>query len=356
MTEHAVALFAAEESWHSILESPAYFLHRIDLQNQSFEFIHTNRETLNSNSFLDGRTPLSHTDKSYILPIKDSLEWYNKSIVPSHVNRFIFHMSFCGSTLVARALDKPGTAIGYKEPQILLELAEIKAANIDWFRNKVQWQTLVGFVLSQLNKQWSPGESVVIKPSNWANSMLPQLIEDGGFSRALFLSTSPIDFLISVFRGGGERIQFTYSVLKHLLTAFPEFTKIVANVESQKLTTVEMFARLSLILHAIQCKAFERAKANSHLKTHAECSYQDLQKNPATCLELAATTLDLNFTMEQLNHSINNTFSQHAKITQRNYNTQDAQHVDQQVLAVYGDTFSRTFTWAEKNLIPSDFF
>ncbi|MBL4671015.1 MAG: hypothetical protein JKX81_02050 [Arenicella sp.] len=266
------------------------------------------------------------------------------------MNRFIFHMSFCGSTLVSRVLDQPGIAITHKEPQILLQLAEIKAANADWYRNKEQWQALMSFVLSQQSKRWLPNEPVVIKPSNWANSMLPQLIEDGGPSRALFLSISPGDFLISVFRGGSDRVQFTYAVLIHLVTAFPEFRRVIAEVELDKLSSADMFARLSLIVHAIQQRAFARVSGNVSLTDSCQCTYQELLNSPVECLQQAGTALDLGFKKSQLNESISKNFSNHSKVTKRTFDVLDARKVDQQVCAVYSDTFSRTFEWAEKIL------
>jgi hypothetical protein len=360
MKGYAAPLFADQECWQSILQSPEYFLHSIDVLKLSFTFIKTSRETLARSSFLDGRSALSKSDSHYVLPIKEALSWHQKSSenssVNSSVNRFIFHMSFCGSTLISRVLECPEVAITYKEPQIFLQLAEIKAANADWYSNKEQWRSLMSFVLSQQGKRWSPDEPVVIKPSNWANSMLPQLIESGDASRVLFLSTSPRDFLISVFRGGSERVQFTYAVLKHLLTAFPEFTKTVAEVEADKLTTADMFARLSLIVHAIQCKAFERARSNLSLQDHYQCSYQELLESPVECMQHIAAALDLWFSNSQLNQSISNSFINHSKVTQRDFNTIEAKKIDQQVLAVYGETFARTFDWAERSLIPSNFF
>jgi hypothetical protein len=357
MIEHEAKAIAAEQDWQSILDSPEYFLDAIDLQRASFKFVKTSREIISSSSFLDGRTALSESDRSYFLPIKEALSWHKLGADNRSVNRFIFHMSFCGSTLVARVLDQPGIAIAHKEPQILLQLAEIKAANADWYRNNEQWQALMNFVLSQLSKRWLPDEVVVIKPSNWANSMLPQFIECGGQSRALFLNISPSDFLISVFRGGSDRVQFTYAVLKHLVTSFPEFTKVIADVEAEadKLSSADMFARLALIVHAIQQKAFARAVGNLSLIAEYRCHYQDLLNSPIECLQQAAIALDLDFKKSQLTDSISKNFSNHSKVTRRSFDVLDARKVDQQVCTAYNDTFSRAFEWAEKALTKTTF-
>ena len=64
-------------------------------------------------------------------------------------------MSFCGSTLMARVLDIDEKVFSYKEPQILLQLAEMKSAQNSYYRNKITWKSLISFVLGQFNKQWS---------------------------------------------------------------------------------------------------------------------------------------------------------------------------------------------------------
>ena len=43
--------------------------------------------------------------------------------------QYIFHSAFAASTLLARALDVPGVAMGLKEPAILNELAEAMRSN-----------------------------------------------------------------------------------------------------------------------------------------------------------------------------------------------------------------------------------
>jgi hypothetical protein len=355
MKEQEAKTQTSEEGWQSILDSPEYFLDAIDWQNESFNFVKTTREILSTSSFLDGRTALSKDHDGYSLPISEALGWQKRGIANRPVNRFIFHMSFCGSTLVSRVLDRPGVAITYKEPQVLLQLAAIKAANAEWYRNKEQWHGLMTFVLSQLSKRWSPEEPVVIKPSNWANSMLPQLIEDGGSSRALFLSISADDFLISVFRGGSDRVQFTYAVLVHLVTAFPEFARVIANVEADKLSSADTFARLSLVVHAIQHKAFAQVSGNISLTDSCRYDYQELLNSPAGYLQRSAKALDLDFKISQLNESIRKNFSNHSKVTKRPFDMLDARKVDQQVCAAYSEPFSRTFEWAEKNLTSSNF-
>ena len=347
--------YAAEHSWESILESPEYFLHSINPRENTLEFVRTSRELISGTSFLDGRNDLSLNAQPVSLSMSDALQWSNHIRPGSEPNRFIFHMSFCGSTLVSRALDLAGKAICYKEPQVLLQLAELKAANTSLYRDKEQWKALTTFVLNQFKQPWRAGESVILKPSNWLNSMLPQLLEDGGSSKAVYLGLTPMAFLIAVFRGGGERIQFSYSVLRHLLHSFPEYQRVVAEVEGSEGDSIEQFARLVLILHAVQLKAFQRATIQGGVQESPFFDYQSLLANPLQNLTGIAAELDLDFTQDELQESISNNFSNHSKVNNRSYDATQASDVDQQVLNTYRGQFLSALEWASEALKPASF-
>ena len=105
--------------------------------------------------------------------------------------QYIFHSAFAASTLLARALDVPGIAMGLKEPQILNELAEAaraRALSGDPLRTVVQL----------LARPFAPGEKVVIKPSNVVNLLAPSLLELDPGSNAIFLFAPLPRFLRSI--------------------------------------------------------------------------------------------------------------------------------------------------------------
>lgn len=342
----------ASDDWQYVLCSPQNFLHSINIKAGVFEFVSTSRSRLSELSFLDGRVPLNESKQTIQLPIDKVLNWYQTETVRnnSELNRFIFHMSFCGSTLLARTLDRPGRVLSYKEPQILLQLAELKSHESSLYRDRGRWKPLISFVLSQLRLQFNPGEATIIKPSNWLNSMLPELLFDGGDSKIVLLSISREEFLTSVFRGGGERVQFMYSVLRHLKKAFPEYSSVVSDAEASSQDSLDLFSRLALVTHAIQSKAFSRVADLMPAADVFHCSYKQLMNDPAEQLKILSEVLQLGMQDNELAGAISTNFAKHSKVNQRKFDINQSEQVNADVMKAYSGNFSKALVWADRNL------
>ena len=111
---------------------------------------------------------------------------------------FLFHSAFCGSTLLTRALDRPGLAMGLSEPATLNDVvghrrrgAEPRAVT-----------RVADAALRLLGRPYGPGESVVVKPSNLVNPLSDLLLAIQSEARAVFLYAPLETFLISVVRKG----------------------------------------------------------------------------------------------------------------------------------------------------------
>jgi hypothetical protein len=111
---------------------------------------------------------------------------------------FIFHSAFCCSTVLARAFDAEGQAMGLKEPMFFNDLAgwQARGATPD------QLMMVMRDGLRLLARPFGPGEAVVIKPSNIINSMAPAIVAAQPGARALLLEAPLPDFLNSIARKG----------------------------------------------------------------------------------------------------------------------------------------------------------
>lgn len=111
---------------------------------------------------------------------------------------FLFHSAFCGSTLLTRALDKPGMAMGLSEPATLNDVVGLR------------WRGAAGpavarvadVALRLLARPYAAGEAVVVKPSNLLNPMADLLLALQPDARAVLLYAPLETYLISVVRKG----------------------------------------------------------------------------------------------------------------------------------------------------------
>jgi len=345
-------LVSSQNQWDEILESEHYLLHCVDIEAGCFGFIRTSRALLSEASFIDGRSKISIDETLWHVPIDDALSWYESSIPAVRPNRFIFHSAFCGSTLLARVMDIDGKSFVLKEPSILAQLADIKIARRELYLDSQRWSQFLAFVLSQLNIPWSEDESNLIKPSNWVNSELRDLVTFGGDSKLVLLSQSPIQFLTAVFRSGGERIQYVYSFLSQIRSIFPEFHSMIDEVENGSVDTVNMFSRLMIISYAIQARAFNQAKEFLDQRDQVSCTYDDLMRDPVNAIFKIADTFELDLTQLEIERSIVRHYHKHSKVRDRSFSQDEMNSVDKEVLLHYQRNFDSAIEWLTDKMGP----
>lgn len=111
---------------------------------------------------------------------------------------FIFHSAFCLSTVLARAFNLPGLSMGLKEPMVLNDMAGLQLRGV----GGASLASTLGSSLALLARPFSPGESVVIKPSNIANVLIAGMMQLRPQSRAVLVHAPLRVYLGSICRKG----------------------------------------------------------------------------------------------------------------------------------------------------------
>ena len=110
---------------------------------------------------------------------------------------FIFHTAFCCSTLMLRALDIPGRTFGLKEPDVFINLA-----NRFIRRDDASNRERLRLVLRLLERPFEAGETIIVKPTNFANRLLLPVLEASPGSRAVLLYSDVRTLLRSLLKRG----------------------------------------------------------------------------------------------------------------------------------------------------------
>ncbi|PZO70911.1 MAG: hypothetical protein DI640_14715, partial [Sphingomonas taxi] len=169
-----------------IIADPAWFPHRLDAGRRIVEFIRMEREDFAAQGFLADRDPPASE--------RTSLAWDDVVAMapgPARVH-FIFHTAFCRSTLLVRAIDRPGRILGLNEPGVIASLVNAGPAA----------EPLVEPVLALLARPQRPGEQVFVKPTNHANRLMPALMRAMPDARAILMTNPLPSFLRSAARKG----------------------------------------------------------------------------------------------------------------------------------------------------------
>jgi len=116
---------------------------------------------------------------------------------PRRSLHFLFHTSFCCSTLLARALEIPGVSTALREPDVFINLGN-RLIRSDDQANRERLE----LVLRLFERAGRPGEAVVVKPSNFGNRLIDLILAQRPQSRGVLLYSDAGTYLRSLLKRG----------------------------------------------------------------------------------------------------------------------------------------------------------
>jgi hypothetical protein len=157
-----------------------------------YGFLRLDEGVLERSSFLDTRieAPLAQARP---LPA-DAIDAAGLAQAPLG---WLFHTSFCGSTLLARALHLPPYQVALKEPMLLRRLGDAR-------HEGQALGDLVATSVRLLGRPWHADSAVLVKPTHAALNVALPLLDAAPASRALVLTSSLDDFLVSNLKKRSE--------------------------------------------------------------------------------------------------------------------------------------------------------
>ena len=184
----------AEPSIRDAVLDPEWIPHTYDETGTNLTFVHVPRPDRAKLMFLsDGHFDGNFEKATWPAEAVDSAA-SKAGAAPIH---FIFHTSFCCSTLLAKALDVPGTSAVLKEPDVLHNLAN-RLIRSDDPPNRQRLE----LVLRLLERPLAPGESVIVKPTNFANRLIDPMLAMRPRSNAVLLYSDVETYLRSLLKRG----------------------------------------------------------------------------------------------------------------------------------------------------------
>jgi hypothetical protein len=196
------------------VRDPQWIPHIYYPHSDSFEFCFAPRQARQAAVLLDPRF-LSGRPKSPVIPapaIEAVGGWDSASRI-----HFVFHTAFCGSTLLARALDFQGVSAGLAEPHVLHCLADHWAQN----QRTPGAMAALGLAAALLARPLTPGETQVVKAHNAVNHIIPEVLCASPQSKALLLGADLEAFLRAILRRGQSGRLFARSLFHAFARVIP---------------------------------------------------------------------------------------------------------------------------------------
>ena len=167
----------------TIAADPQWLPHTLDWAGGRMLFVRISQDIFTQSGFLADIDPQQAEDRAWI-----ALADVKAMPVQAGPLHFVFHTAFCRSTLLARALNIPGTSVGMAEPGILAQLAGAGEAGRD----------LVKPVCDLLSRVWPDSKAVFVKPTNHANMLIPALLAARPDATAVLMTNPLASFLKAV--------------------------------------------------------------------------------------------------------------------------------------------------------------
>jgi len=177
------------------------------------------RQAYRDASFLDDRE--IPTTGSRVLPLDEAIRLLDRHPPPAKPVHGIFHVAFCGSTLISRCLQELDTAFVLKEPFPLHAMAERRRKIIPGSPAEATWRRQFRLLLRLLSRTHRPQQTAIVKPTDASTNLMCELLEHHPGSRAVFLHVGIEEFMLALL-GDRERMGFVRSRLAELGELFPD--------------------------------------------------------------------------------------------------------------------------------------
>src|SRR5688572_23380970 len=169
-----------------LFASPDHYLH--SFEGEAAVFMPMDREAYHRSIFLDGRISPA-ANQMMKLPVA-ALADPRRRPAPTG---WIFHVAHCGSTLLARALDRPSASLVLREPLALRQLGLAPDPQ------------RLALTLAMLSKRYREDAPTIVKANVPVNFLLPDLAAADPDARAIFLYATLRDYLLAILRSDNHR-------------------------------------------------------------------------------------------------------------------------------------------------------
>jgi len=323
----------------TLATDPHWLPDALDAGRGAIRFVRIDSEALRREAFLDARKDPSVA--AWAEAAIADLAPHAPAPAPA---AYIFHSAFCGSTLLARALDMPGRTLSLKEPNVLLDLANARRVH-PAYRSDDLFRRHSDIVFRLLERRRATEERIVIKPTNLVLPLAPFVMARG--SAVLFLYGSLREFLYSILKKGEEGRAFARKMFNIFAL---DRTPLGAIDPRQAMALTDLQAAALVWRHQL-----EEMSALLTAPRAASLDYESFIAATAGMLRAAAAALDLALPAGALDDAAQGpVFQSDAKFSEKAFTAQTRRAANDALEARHGQDLSTIVAWAERTRLQRD--
>ena len=318
------------------LADASYFPVDLDVPRGRVHLLRIAPEVLSRSVFLDNRidAPLAQADR---------LEW--SAIAPllpaATTPAFLFHTSFCCSTLLARALHHVPERVALKEPLVTRRLADARAQGLGI-------EHPAALCVRLLARPWAERGRVLIKPTHAALNVAAELLEVEREARGVLLFGGLEDFLVSNLKKTAET-QARVRPLAERAMAATAWTRSLPD-HARAPETWPRWVALQWAAQLAVARDLFASEAEPRLRSLREI---DLLENLPETVVACARWLQLPHEPAALAAHALACAGEHAKAPGQRYGMQRRREEADFIRRSFGPDILDALRWAERELFPS---
>lgn len=312
------------------LDDARWFPIDLDVGRGVFHLLRVDRALLADAAFLDNRLPVDWTQATLVPAAAVP--------APRTAPGWLWHTSFCGSTLLARMLDVDPHAVVLREPLVLRRLSDARHGN-------KPWREFIPATNSLLGRDWN-GAKAVVKPTHAALNVASEVMAADPGSRAILLSSSLEDFVVSHLKKQPETLQRIPLLAERALSA-SGFHQRLAPAALQPPTLLAaatlQWAAQREVMADLQQALRDRVLA---------VDWAELQQEPVAQAQRCAAWLELPVAPAMLERHVLRVAGAHAKVPGRPYNAETRRAESRALALQYRSEVHDALAWASRHVLP----
>lgn len=322
-----------DNSAKDVALDPHWLPHTYDVQGANLTFVDVPREQRDRLMFLSDEHFAGNFRKLAFPVAAIAEEVKSAERAPLH---FIFHTSFCCSTLLARAFEMPGVSAALKEPDVFINLGNrLIRSNDKPNRDRLE------LVLRLLERPFKAGERVVVKPSNFGNRLIDIILAERPDSRAVLLYSDVGTFLRSLLKRG----MFGRIFGRRLFNQLSNWTSLRLGYSPDEVfeqTDVQV-AALAWLMQIHHFDAIATAFGPSRVMVLDSSS---LLEDPVTALDEVQALFGMNLDRSKVEAiAAGPVFAKHSKFSDRDYGAEEREKEHRAVSDANSEELEMVVQW-----------